>query len=85
MTTKNHGAIIYYPADGGPISRTVTAADVANLERSQEFYRLRVRALQELLVKMPEPWATLCADIVANGYPRYWGVGEFSKESEVEQ
>lgn len=85
MTTKSSGAIIYYSADGGAISRTVTAADVEAMERGQEFYRLRVEALQSLLMKMPEPWATLCADIVANGYPRYWGVGAFLKESEVEQ
>lgn len=32
MTTKSSGAIIYYNSDGGPITRTVTAADVAALE-----------------------------------------------------
>lgn len=76
MTTTNSGCIIYYDSDGGPILRTVTADDVAELERSRDFYQVRVQELQKLLLKMPEPWATLCADIVANGFPRYWGIGE---------
>lgn len=73
--TQSTGTIIYYDHDGGPILREVTADDVARLERSQDFYKSRVEELQKLLLKMPEPWATLCADIVANGYPRGWGAG----------
>lgn len=32
MTTKSSGCIIYYDQDGGPVTRTVTAADVEALE-----------------------------------------------------
>jgi hypothetical protein len=49
MTTQSHGQIIYYDSDGGPLLCTVTAADVEAMERSREFYRVRVQALHELL------------------------------------
>ena len=49
MTTQSSGQIIYYDSDGGPLLCTVTAADVEAMERSREFYRVRVQALHELL------------------------------------
>ncbi len=75
MTNKAAGRIIIY-TESGEIEKWIEANDVARMERSQEFYQVRVQELQKLLLKMPEPWATLCADIVANGYPRDWGIGE---------
>jgi hypothetical protein len=44
--------------------------------RGAENYKRQIEALEEIYRKMPEPWRTLCADILANGWPRWWGVGE---------
>lgn len=45
MTTKSTGAIYYYPADGGALSRTVTGEDVAAMEAELDALR---KYLEEL-------------------------------------
>jgi hypothetical protein len=49
MTTKSSGSIIYYDSDGGPILRTVTAADVERLEKQVEAAQAIVREVRHLV------------------------------------
>jgi hypothetical protein len=50
--------------------------EIENLEWSKDWYKYRVREFRKLADKMPEPFKTLSIDIIANGKPRFWGVGE---------
>lgn len=56
MTTHHHGEIIYYNSDGGPILRTVTADDVAALERQLQIADAIMRAQPVGVPRLVQAW-----------------------------
>ena len=71
-----HQAYRLHPDDEVIALRTALAYVANERDAYRNRYRSRNEALSALARKMPEPWQTLCIDIVANGRPRWWGEGE---------